>query len=240
MDVLTNDPAPIEPQPPLPEKGTARWADLQRRTLSAIVMLALASAAIISIWLFLLFSAVIFGLLIHEWRGLNPIRSKRWHVLGLAYILPAIASLIWLYLLDLGGGSGDGPKVIGFIVAVISATDIGAFFTGRTLGGPRLAPAISPKKTLSGFFGGVICAIIVGLLLHSFTPYPVTELSTIGICIILSVFTQIGDLLESWLKRRAGVKDSSNLIPGHGGLLDRLDGYMLAVPAMLVIMLYFS
>lgn len=121
------------------------------------------------------------------------------------------------------------PPLLVLVPAVIG-TDIGAYFTGRALGGPKLAPAISPNKTWSGALGGVLCAVAAGLLtLWLIGPQtqgaaPIT--ATLALLLVLSVCAQIGDLIESWLKRRAGVKDSGRLIPGHGGVLDRFDGFL--------------
>lgn len=109
-------------------------------------------------------------------------------------------------------------------------TDIGAYFTGRSLGGPKLAPRISPNKTWSGSIGGVVAAVGFGLLvtwgIHGgFAGLPpIMEL--VALLVLLSVCAQVGDLIESWLKRRAGQKDSGWIIPGHGGLLDRFDGFL--------------
>lgn len=127
-----------------------------------------------------------------------------------------------------------GPLLI---ILLIIATDVGAYFTGRTVGGPKLAPRISPNKTWSGFFGGMAAAVICGLGLSFLLSqagadlgYELIEhyglLLTIGGLAMISVFSQLGDLGESWAKRRYGVKDASNLIPGHGGFLDRFDGYL--------------
>lgn len=121
----------------------------------------------------------------------------------------------------------EGGLAIAFLFAVVWGTDIMAYFTGRTLGGPKLWPAVSPKKTWSGFLGGTFfgagagvgVAFVAGL----------TELPVIfGIGVALAVISQGGDLLESSLKRQFGVKDASRLIPGHGGVMDRLDGFIAA------------
>ena len=125
-----------------------------------------------------------------------------------------------------------GIGILGLIwmFAVVWATDIAAYFTGRALGGPKLCPAISPKKTWSGFLGGLCAAALAGLLVslagqrlgleHSFSSW-----STVALSLVASVASQVGDLGESALKRRCDVKDSSHLIPGHGGVMDRLDGF---------------
>jgi phosphatidate cytidylyltransferase len=117
-----------------------------------------------------------------------------------------------------------------WMFAVVWSTDIAAYFTGRALGGPKLCPPISPKKTWSGFVGGVVAAAVSGWLVawgaqrlgfpHAFSITAVLLLS-----IVASVASQVGDLGESALKRHCNVKDSSHLIPGHGGVMDRLDGF---------------
>lgn len=123
-------------------------------------------------------------------------------------------------------------------MGLVWATDIGAFFAGRTIGGPRLAPRLSPNKTWAGLIGGVLAASALGALLHLYEglPWRLT-LATPA----LAVLAQGGDLYESWLKRRAGVKDSGNILPGHGGVLDRLDGLVPVAPlaAFLVVLPHF-
>ncbi|MEE1656467.1 phosphatidate cytidylyltransferase [Microvirga sp. CF3062] len=117
-----------------------------------------------------------------------------------------------------------------WMFAVVWATDIAAYFTGRTLGGPKLCPPISPKKTWSGFIGGVVAATAGGLLVawigqrYDIT-LPLTFPGIAALSIVASICSQVGDLGESALKRHCQVKDSSHLIPGHGGVMDRLDGF---------------
>lgn len=126
----------------------------------------------------------------------------------------------------------EQPQGIGltlWTLAAVWATDIGAFFAGRGIGGPRLAPAISPNKTWAGLAGGIVAAAIFGALLAYMLELPVM-LALLGGP--MAVLAQLGDLYESWLKRRAGVKDSGSLLPGHGGVLDRLDGL---VPVAVVV-----
>lgn len=117
-----------------------------------------------------------------------------------------------------------------WMFAVVWATDIAAYFTGRTFGGPKLCPPISPKKTWSGFIGGVVAAALAGFLVawtgeRYGLRLPFSLLGIIILSIVASVASQIGDLGESALKRHCNVKDSSHLIPGHGGVMDRLDGF---------------
>lgn len=113
-------------------------------------------------------------------------------------------------------------------LALVWACDIGAYFSGRTFGGPKLAPVISPNKTWAGLIGGVILASLFGLAMQRFYGLP---LRLTAVTPLLAVLAVLGDLYESWLKRRAGVKDSGTLLPGHGGVLDRLDGVVPVAPA---------
>lgn len=114
-----------------------------------------------------------------------------------------------------------------FIFAVVWSTDILAYFVGRAIGGPKLAPSISPGKTWSGAIGGAVAAVIGGGAV-SMAYHGRISLLVLGLAFILSVFSQIGDLFESFVKRRFQVKDSSHLIPGHGGFMDRVDGLVFA------------
>ncbi|MCL2428211.1 MAG: phosphatidate cytidylyltransferase [Alphaproteobacteria bacterium] len=148
---------------------------------------------------------------------------------GVIYIgLPAIA-LIWLRLDDEAGLAN-----VLFVLLIVWSSDVGAYTAGRLFGGPRLAPRISPSKTWSGAAGGLLAAVVVGYgAAMSFAPTTAVVGPAWRIALtaaLLSVMSQLGDLLESFLKRRFGVKDSGRLIPGHGGLLDRLDGFLAAAP----------
>ncbi|WP_245884190.1 phosphatidate cytidylyltransferase [Hartmannibacter diazotrophicus] len=148
-----------------------------------------------------------------------------WIAAGLVYAgLPAMA------LAMLRGSGFDGFLAVIFVFVVVWATDSGAYFAGRSLGGPKLAPRISPKKTWSGAIGGALAAILSALAfayLADLPALPILGLIALG----LSVVAQLGDLAESAVKRYFGVKDSGSIIPGHGGVMDRLDG---VVPAAVV------
>jgi phosphatidate cytidylyltransferase len=122
-----------------------------------------------------------------------------------------------------------------FVFAVVWATDIGGYFVGRTVGGPKLWPGVSPKKTWAGAAGGLSASVAAAAIIAAFDPHK--EIAALALKIgplavlgaVLSIAAQFGDLFESAVKRRFGVKDSSHLIPGHGGLMDRLDGFIAAI-----------
>ncbi len=125
----------------------------------------------------------------------------------------------------------DGIDLSFWALAIVWATDIGAYFAGRSIGGPKLAPVWSPNKTWAGLIGGIVSAVAVGfaltLVLH-------VQPRLAAFCGLLAVAAQTGDLFESMMKRRAGVKDSGWMLPGHGGVMDRLDG---AVPVLCIVAL---
>ena len=129
----------------------------------------------------------------------------------------------------------SGALVLGLPLLLTWASDIGAFFVGRAVGGPKLMPSISPGKTRSGAVGGLLASVAVTWLYVQYLLVPIAQLAltTVGIVVfgvLISVAAQLGDLVESMLKREAGVKDSSNLLPGHGGVLDRLDSLFFVLP----------
>ena len=129
----------------------------------------------------------------------------------------------------------EGLVLTAWALALVWATDIGAYFAGRAIGGPKLWPAISPNKTWAGLIGGAIAATLFAVAMHGGAGLP---LRLVVATPFLAVLAQGGDLYESWLKRRAGVKDSGTLLPGHGGVLDRLDGLVPVAPvaALLVVL----
>lgn len=124
--------------------------------------------------------------------------------------------------------------IVYWLMLVTWTTDIGAYFAGRRIGGPKLAPRVSPNKTWAGLIGGVGGAAIVGGLVAWVFDLPLPFLFAGA---PMAALAQLGDLYESWVKRRCGVKDSSNLIPGHGGVLDRLDGLLPVIVATLLVVI---
>jgi phosphatidate cytidylyltransferase len=147
-----------------------------------------------------------------------------WPAAALFYI-----GLCGFSLILLRGADWAGLLNTLFMVLIVWASDTGAYLAGRAFGGPKLAPAISPGKTWSGAAGGLVAAILVGAGAAALLA-PGGASRAAAIAAMLGLMSQAGDLLESAIKRRFGVKDSSSLIPGHGGLFDRLDGVMAAAP----------
>lgn len=203
-----------------------RTSDLPVRVASAAVMMAVAGAALWlgGVWLDGFIVAIALACFYEFVRLVLRIANSATGrgagiVAGAFYIGLAAWALIQLSV----------PVLVG-VIAVVIATDTGAYFSGRTIGGPKIAPAISPSKTWAGLFGGMLAA---GLVSASFFLFNVGEIRfsvmtgiAFAIGAVLAVVAQAGDFFESWLKRRAGVKDSSNLIPGHGGVFDRVDGLL--------------
>lgn len=202
---------------------TAAKSDLWTRIGSAIILFAIAGAAL---W----FGGVAFGvlllvggaLLLVEWfqlvraMGLGSGGRAVFVGLGLLLVIGAVSGL-WFIRQSLGVTAAL------WVFGMVWATDIGAYFAGRAFGGARLAPTISPSKTWSGLTGGMIAALIASATIGD-------RGGIIGvplwIGLVMGLIAQMGDLGESWMKRRAGVKDSGRLIPGHGGIFDRVDGLL--------------
>ena len=158
-------------------------------------------------------------------RGVSPV----WLGLGVLYV-----GVAGIALIELRHDDAAGRANVIFLFLVVWASDIGAYAAGRAFGGPKLWPAVSPNKTWAGSLGGLLAAMLVGLAAAAWLAPGVSlggwAVRVAAVALALAVFTQAGDLLESWIKRHFGVKDSSGLIPGHGGLLDRLDGVLAAAP----------
>ena len=154
---------------------------------------------------------------------------------GTIYIILPFLSLIWLR-----NQPEIGATVVVWLFLVVWASDVFAYLIGRTVGGVKLAPSISPRKTWAGLFGGLggagFIGGVTGAYLIAFQEFVFDTWALSVFCgILVGFLAQIGDLWESWLKRRRMLKDSGNIIPGHGGLLDRLDGLLISTPAMAVL-----
>ena len=149
-------------------------------------------------------------------------RSLLWAGGGAFYIGLPVLALVWL--------RGEGAPMVYWLLSLVWATDIGAYAAGRVVGGPKLLPRISPKKTWAGLVGGVFSAAAVGAIAALLTEKNIPTVA--GLSGMLAVVAQTGDFAESWMKRHFGVKDSSGIIPGHGGVMDRLDGLLAAAPVV--------
>jgi phosphatidate cytidylyltransferase len=161
--------------------------------------------------------------------ALTRTAGKRWLSTGLVYAgLPAVA-LIWLR------NQPDGLALVMWTMGVVWATDIFAYFAGRAIGGPKIWTAISPNKTWAGLVGGMVAAALFSILFAQLADWPQTLPMMALVGALLAVVAQMGDFFESWLKRRAGVKDSGKLLRGHGGVMDRVDGL---VPVCIVVALW--
>jgi phosphatidate cytidylyltransferase len=152
---------------------------------------------------------------------LAPAGRRLWSGAGVIYAGALVSAVV------LRTDQADGFVAIVFLFVVVWVTDILAYFVGRALGGPKLCPPVSPKKTWSGALGGAAAATLGGVILA--VSAGLGNLPAIAVLgLVLSAVAQAGDLLESWVKRQFGIKDASHLIPGHGGLMDRLDGFLAA------------
>ncbi|MEK9671607.1 MAG: phosphatidate cytidylyltransferase [Rhodospirillaceae bacterium] len=169
--------------------------------------------------------ALVFAaLMVWEWYKLSA-RQPMLLVAGWAYIALAV---YFIHLVRYAGGAG--PFGLYLLFTVTWVTDTGAYVIGRSVGGLKLAPRISPSKTLSGALGGLIFGVMAAILLWFLAGFAV-DARLVVFAVVYSVACQIGDLVESAAKRHFGVKDSGNLIPGHGGILDRVDGLLGAAVA---------
>jgi phosphatidate cytidylyltransferase len=231
------------------EQPATKKSDLGTRALSALAMLAVAGFAL---WMG--------GPVLDAFIGLVALVGFGEFVL---LVLKATANPLWRLIAIVAGVAYFG--IAGWVMAsldnyfllaaigVVICTDTGAYFTGRAIGGPKIAPRISPSKTWAGLFGGmffaaVFLAVMAGLFFYTAGYRTWSELVDIawddvtGAAIVgalLAVVAQAGDFFQSWLKRKAGVKDSSRLIPGHGGVFDRIDG-MLAVALVVGVLMGFG
>jgi len=157
-------------------------------------------------------------------------RRWMWSLAGAVYVAAPAVSLLWLR-----GGSQDGILLVAWLFVVVWMTDVGAYVAGKSLGGPKLAPRTSPNKTWSGLIGGALAAAAAGtgLVWAVDGAYSLIMVAIGGF--LFAVLSQISDLVESAVKRHFHVKDSGSIIPGHGGVLDRVDGLVLTAPALALI-----
>jgi phosphatidate cytidylyltransferase len=191
--------------------------ELLVRTFTGIVLIAIALlTAVHGGNVFAYFAAAVATLMFYEWTRIVRGWGAVWYVSGFFYaLLPALA-LLWIRERD-----AHGLDLLIWVFIVTWSTDIGAYFAGRLFGARRLAPSISPNKTVEGLYGGVAAAALLG---GAWTLATGLGTALLALAPIFALAAQGGDLFESGMKRRAGVKDSGTWLPGHGGALDRLDG----------------
>jgi phosphatidate cytidylyltransferase len=195
-------------------------SELLVRSLAAIVMAAVALiAAFLGGYVFAILAAIGAGAMFVEWRRMTEKWGAGWMIAGFVYALVPALSLLWIR-----DRAPQGLELLYWVFIVTWTTDIGAYFAGRAIGGPKLAPSISPNKTIAGLAGGMVSA---GLASWAWVEYVKLPLGLLWLAPLFALAAQGGDLFESWMKRTAGVKDSGGMLPGHGGVLDRLDGLVV-------------
>jgi phosphatidate cytidylyltransferase len=187
------------------------------RTATGLLLVAAALlTAVLGGTVFAVFVAAVATAMFYEWTRLVRRRGAVWYASGFLYALIPALALLWIRERD-----AHGLELLIWVFIVTWSTDIGAYFAGRRFGRRKLAPAISPGKTVEGLYGGIAAATLLGGAWALATGLGVALLA---LAPVLAVAAQAGDLFESGMKRRAGVKDSGTWLPGHGGVLDRLDG----------------
>jgi phosphatidate cytidylyltransferase len=208
---------------------TAEWADLAKASAEHKRLMMFAIVVPLAILSPLAAGADAFALGIVGATALFVLLVTRRSRLAAGILYVAIPA----FALILIRGHIEGLVLAFWTLATVWATDIGAYFSGRLIGGPKLMPAVSPSKTWAGLIGGMVAALASGLL---FNAYGGLDMALALASPILAILAQIGDLFESSLKRAAGVKDSGRILPGHGGVMDRLDGVITVAPAVAVLL----
>ena len=199
-------------------------SELFKRILSSVILLSLLFCIIIS-GSFFIISLIIICLVVscYEWNNMN--KNKFNKIFGFIFLLFSFYTFydlsIELFLLI-------------FVILICITSDIGGYFFGKIFKGPKLT-TISPNKTYAGMIGGYVLSLIFLLIITNFIEFPVTPFKLFLLTILLSTVSQAGDIIVSFFKRQANVKNTGNLIPGHGGLLDRIDGMIFAVPTLYLI-----
>lgn len=197
------------------------WAGAQGRGLwqAGVAPVLLAVPAVWLSWSVTALALMAAALIISGWYARQKGLSLAWTCGGLAYVLLPCLALVYLR-----GAEANGMWLVAYVFFVVWATDVGAYASGRLIGGPKIAPRISPNKTWAGLFGGMAGAAALSLAMRDGVMADASPTLVLAAGAVLAVFAQTGDFFESWVKRRFGVKDSGRFLPGHGGILDRVDG----------------
>lgn len=169
--------------------------------------------------------------------------NAQWHnnkvinvIVGLLMLVPFLQGLLILRATNFSQNYNEGAYLVLCVMALVWAADSGAYFTGRSIGKTKLMPEVSPKKTYEGMYGGIVLAIVVMYLAKHYNFYSVFAQDELGFLVAAFgaiIFSVFGDLMESMLKRLVGIKDSGKIFPGHGGMLDRIDSQLAAVPVFM-------
>jgi len=219
--------------------------ELQKRIITSTILLTLliifnfSKFFVLGLLIAILFICIEFSELLSKLIGPGLIKNHRYssypEKLNLKYLAFQILAIFYLFIVfggssfELQGRSGN-PIFFLFLLSICFFSDIGGYVIGKSIGGTRLSK-ISPKKTISGSIGSFLFSILVLLLFYNYDPYEyLLSLNNFLFCLIISLVCQLGDLFISYLKRKAKIKDTGNILPGHGGLLDRVDGIIFAVP----------
>tara|TARA_B100001057_G_scaffold176067_1_gene176736 strand:- start:4164 stop:4793 length:630 start_codon:yes stop_codon:yes gene_type:complete len=198
--------------------------ELVKRILSSIILLPLAFYFVISGSFLLIFFIVLCLIIsLYEWNKMN--KSKFYKIFGFIFLL---FSFYTFYDLS------TELFLLIYVILICISSDIGGYIFGKTFKGPKLT-TISPNKTYAGMIGGYLISLICLIVITNFFDYSIKIFQLILITILLSTVSQAGDIIVSYFKRQANIKNTGNLIPGHGGLLDRIDGMIFAVPALYLI-----
>ncbi len=187
-------------------------------------------------WLFASVLAISYPRSASLWQASSLLR----HGFGLLTLLPFFWSVLLLRAEDMALDPYHGAKLVLFVCFIVWAADSGAYFAGKRFGKHKMAPKVSPNKTIEGLIGGVVTALIAGWLTAQWFDIQFTSSTTLVITTLLTVVISVlGDLVESMFKRVSGIKDSGNLIPGHGGVLDRIDSLTAAFPIFTLLYMCF-
>lgn len=208
----------------------------------------LPSGELTPIYLYILLIAALWWLLSIFLVFTYPDSSRSWQhnlllkgVVGLLTLVPAWVAFIAIRTLNIDEQFYFGASLLFGLLAIVWAADIGAYFAGKSLGKGKLMPNVSPNKTIEGFIGGLVSVAVLVLVLNwsfsiEFAKYPVYIL----VAIVTAIISAVGDLNESMFKRSAGIKDSGSILPGHGGLLDRIDSLVAAGPVFILLFSQFA
>jgi len=204
-----------------------RWAPGVLLACIVTILLIVSKQHAVTAWDFILIGLALtvfaYGLIRFSIMG-----KAGWLLFGIAYVGLPLLSMWWLRV--------EHGLFVLWVFLIVWGTDIGGYFAGKGIGGPKLAPTISPKKTWSGLIGGMALSTAASVILVAVTDFVPSMIAVAIVSALMAVWAQVGDLVESGIKRSFDVKDSGGLIPGHGGVLDRVDGLVFVAPAIALLL----